>query len=82
MPEPAAPLPAHPGDLGFERIRYAKDPGSGVATVTIDRPEVLNAFDFRSSNQDAPVPAASVGLDSLPFDYTANDTVLRLSLRY
>jgi enoyl-CoA hydratase/carnithine racemase len=48
MPEPAAPLPSQPGDLGFERISYAKDPHSGVATVTIDRPEVLNAFDFRT----------------------------------
>ena len=48
MPEPAAPLPSQPGDLGFERIRYAKDAERGVATVTINRPEVLNAFDFRT----------------------------------
>ena len=48
MPEPQAPLPADPADLGFEKVRYAKDAGSGVATVTLDRPEVLNAFDFQT----------------------------------
>ena len=48
MAEPDAPRPADPASLGFERIRYAKDAGSGVATVTIDRPQVLNAFDFRT----------------------------------
>ena len=32
-------------ELGFERIRYEK---AGVrATITLNRPEVLNAFDFR-----------------------------------
>jgi enoyl-CoA hydratase/carnithine racemase len=46
MPEPIAPLPVDPASLAFERIRYAKDASSGVATVTIDRPQVLNAFDF------------------------------------
>ena len=46
MPEPKAPLPVDPASLAFERIRYAKDPATGVATVTIDRPQVLNAFDF------------------------------------
>ena len=44
MAEPATPRPAAPEELAFERIRYAK--ADGVATVTIDRPEVLNAFDF------------------------------------
>ncbi|MDP9249775.1 MAG: enoyl-CoA hydratase/isomerase family protein [Chloroflexota bacterium] len=48
MPELDAPRPADPASFGFERIRYAKDAGSGVATVTIDRPQVLNAFDFRT----------------------------------
>ena len=48
MPEPAAPLPSDPALLGFERVRYAKDVDAGVATVTIDRPEVMNAFDFRT----------------------------------
>jgi len=48
MPEPDAPLPADPGTLAFERIVYAKDPGSAVATVTISRPAVLNCFDFRT----------------------------------
>src|SRR3970282_804209 len=48
MAEPSAPLQVEPGALGFERIRYAKDPMSAVATVTIDRPTVLNAFDFQT----------------------------------
>jgi len=48
MAEPDAPLAVDPAALGFERIRYAKDAASGVASVTIDRPQVLNAFDFRT----------------------------------
>ena len=48
MGEPSAPLAADPETLGFERVRYGKDASSGVATVTIDRPQVLNAFDFRT----------------------------------
>ena len=48
MTEPEAPLAADPTSLGFERIRYARDDARGVATVTIDRPEVMNAFDFRT----------------------------------
>jgi len=48
MAEPDAPVAVEPATLGFERIRYAKDLDSGVASVTIDRPEVLNAFDFRT----------------------------------
>lgn len=48
MPQPDAPLPVDPGELAFERIRYAKDPATAVATVTIARPEVLNCFDFRT----------------------------------
>ena len=35
-----------PGELGFEHIRYARDAAAGVATVTIDRQDVLNALDF------------------------------------
>ena len=46
MPEPASPQAADPEDLGFERIRYGRDADAGVATVTIDRPDVLNALDF------------------------------------
>jgi enoyl-CoA hydratase/carnithine racemase len=43
--EPDAPRAVDPGQLGFERIRYEK---SGTrATITLNRPEVLNAFDFR-----------------------------------
>jgi enoyl-CoA hydratase/carnithine racemase len=48
MAEPSAPLPVEPGALGFERIVYGKDAVTGVATVMIDRPEVLNAFDFQT----------------------------------
>jgi enoyl-CoA hydratase/carnithine racemase len=43
--EPDAPRPLDPSELGFERIRYEKAPPR--ATITLDRPEVLNAFDFR-----------------------------------
>jgi enoyl-CoA hydratase/carnithine racemase len=39
-----APRPQDPASLGFERIRYTKD--GPRATVTINRPEVLNALDF------------------------------------
>jgi enoyl-CoA hydratase/carnithine racemase len=48
MAEPGAPLAVEPESLGFERVAYTKDPGTAVATVTIDRPEVLNAFDFQT----------------------------------
>jgi enoyl-CoA hydratase/carnithine racemase len=46
MPEPGSPLPADPASLAYERIRYDRDTDAGVATVTIDRPDVLNALDF------------------------------------
>jgi enoyl-CoA hydratase/carnithine racemase len=46
MAELTAPGALDPMALRFERIRYMKDAGSGVATVTIDRPAVMNAFDF------------------------------------
>ena len=45
MSEPDAPLPLEPAELAFERIRYVKEPPR--ATITLSRPEVLNAFDFR-----------------------------------
>ena len=45
MSEPDAPLPLDPSELGFERIRYEKN--GHRATITLDRPEVLNAFDFK-----------------------------------
>ena len=48
MTEPEAPVVADPAALEFDRIRYHRDADSGVATVTIDRPEVMNAFDFRT----------------------------------
>jgi enoyl-CoA hydratase/carnithine racemase len=43
--EPEAPRPVSPDELGFERIVYEKTPPR--ATITLNRPEVLNAFDFR-----------------------------------
>ena len=44
MPEPSAPTPRSPDELGFERILYEKAPPR--ATITFNRPERLNAFDF------------------------------------
>ena len=46
MPEPTAPLAAEPEALGFEHVGYERDADTGVATVTIQRPDVLNALDF------------------------------------
>jgi enoyl-CoA hydratase/carnithine racemase len=43
--EPSAPTPRDPGELGLERIVYEKAPPR--ATITLNRPERLNAFDFR-----------------------------------
>jgi enoyl-CoA hydratase/carnithine racemase len=45
MTEPERPAPADPSELGFERIVYEKAPPR--ATITLNRPEVLNAFDFK-----------------------------------
>ena len=45
MTEPDAPRPLAPEELAFERIVYEKEPPR--ATITLHRPEVLNAFDFR-----------------------------------
>jgi enoyl-CoA hydratase/carnithine racemase len=45
LTEPAAPTPRSPRELGFESIVYEKSPP--CATITLNRPEVLNAFDFR-----------------------------------
>ncbi|HEX3454517.1 MAG TPA: enoyl-CoA hydratase/isomerase family protein [Gaiellaceae bacterium] len=45
MTEPSAPIPRDPDELGFERIVYEKAPPR--ATITLNRPERLNAFDFR-----------------------------------
>jgi enoyl-CoA hydratase/carnithine racemase len=42
--EPAAPTSRAPDELGFRRILYEKAPPR--ATVTLNRPERLNAFDF------------------------------------
>ena len=45
MPEPDQPLPLSPNELGFDRIVYEKAPPR--ATIRLNRPDVLNAFDFR-----------------------------------
>jgi enoyl-CoA hydratase/carnithine racemase len=45
VPEPAQPRPLAPEELGFERIVYEKTPPR--ATIRLNRPDVLNAFDFR-----------------------------------
>jgi enoyl-CoA hydratase/carnithine racemase len=46
MPEPGSPVASDPSTLGYRRIRYDRDSATGVATVTINRPEVLNALDL------------------------------------
>jgi enoyl-CoA hydratase/carnithine racemase len=46
MPEPGTPTPTEPSALGFEHVRYERDIEAATATVTIDRPDVLNALDF------------------------------------
>jgi len=43
--EPSSPHPLPPRELGFERIVYEKAPPR--ATIRLNRPERLNAFDFR-----------------------------------
>jgi enoyl-CoA hydratase/carnithine racemase len=43
--QPSGPRPLPPSQLGFESIVYEKAPPH--ATVTLNRPDVLNAFDFR-----------------------------------
>ena len=45
MTEQTHPSPLDPSELGFERVVYEKAPPR--ATITLNRPEVLNAFDFR-----------------------------------
>jgi enoyl-CoA hydratase/carnithine racemase len=45
MAEPGYPRPVSPEELGFERIVYEKTPPR--ATITLNRPEILNAFDFQ-----------------------------------
>jgi enoyl-CoA hydratase/carnithine racemase len=45
LTEPTHPRPSSPEALGFETIVYEKTPPR--ATIRLNRPEVLNAFDFR-----------------------------------
>jgi len=44
LAEPSAPTARAPEELGFERILYEK--AAPLATITFNRPERLNAFDF------------------------------------
>jgi enoyl-CoA hydratase/carnithine racemase len=46
MPEPGSPVASDPATIAYEHIRYDRDLAAGVVTVTIDRPDVLNALDF------------------------------------
>ena len=43
--EPTHPRPVDPAELGFETIVYEKAPPR--ATIRLNRPDVLNAFDFQ-----------------------------------
>jgi len=43
--EPSSPTPVPPDELGFERILYEREPPR--VTITLNRPERLNAFDFQ-----------------------------------
>ena len=45
LTEPERPEPRDPESFGFESIVYEK--AAPRATITLNRPEVLNAFDFR-----------------------------------
>src|ERR671938_1723714 len=45
MTEPSYPRPLPPHELGLETLIYEKAPPR--ATITLNRPEVLNAFDFQ-----------------------------------
>jgi enoyl-CoA hydratase/carnithine racemase len=45
MTEPTHPRPLAPAELGFVSIVYDKSPPR--ATIRLNRPDVLNAFDFR-----------------------------------
>jgi len=45
LTEPTHPHPRSADELGFESIIYEKAPPR--ATITLNRPDVLNAFDFR-----------------------------------
>jgi enoyl-CoA hydratase/carnithine racemase len=49
--EPAQPRPLPPEELGFEAIVYEKAPPR--ATIRLNRPDVLNAFDFRTLREIA-----------------------------
>ena len=45
MSEPTYPRPVDPAELGFEKVVYEKTPPR--ATITLNRPQILNAFDFQ-----------------------------------
>ncbi len=45
MSQPTYPRPVDPAELAFEKVVYEKAPPR--ATITLNRPEILNAFDFQ-----------------------------------
>jgi enoyl-CoA hydratase/carnithine racemase len=51
MSQPSRPAPLEPGELGFERIVYSKEPPR--AMIRFNRPEVLNACDFQTLREIA-----------------------------
>jgi enoyl-CoA hydratase/carnithine racemase len=51
VPQPTHPRPRDPAELGFEKVAYEKEPPR--ATIRIDRPDVLNAFDFQTLREIA-----------------------------
>jgi enoyl-CoA hydratase/carnithine racemase len=53
MPDAGSPVPTDPRELRYERISYERDLATGIATVTIQRPEVLNALDLPTLNEMA-----------------------------
>jgi enoyl-CoA hydratase/carnithine racemase len=59
MTEPTHPRPSDPAALGFESIVYEKSPPR--ATIRLDRPDVLNAFDFQMLREIARVRGRVVG---------------------
>ena len=58
-PEPAQPRPLPPDELGFEGIVYEKAPPR--ATIRLNRPDVLNAFDFQMLGDRARVRGRVLG---------------------
>src|SRR5262249_20185887 len=60
LTEPTHPYPRSPDELGFETIVYDKTPPR--ATIRLNRPDVLNAFDFQML-REIPRPCEDAGWD-------------------